>query len=70
MAVAFVFIAYSAIKILLTKERSSMKKQRGYMDGLAGTFTALLIVAAICGYGVIRGVEWVFSKISVEVTIK
>jgi hypothetical protein len=46
-----------------------MKKQRGY-EGLGGAFAALLIVAALCGYGVIRGVEWVFSKVSVEVTVK
>ena len=47
-----------------------MKKQRGYYEGLCGTFAALLIVAALCGYGVLRGVEWVFSKVSIEVTVK
>lgn len=47
-----------------------MKHQRGYYDGLGGDFVALLIVAALASYGTNKAVDWVFSKISVEVTIK
>lgn len=48
-----------------------MKYQRGFIGpDFDKMIVVILIVAAFGGYGIIRGVEWVFSKISVEVTVK
>jgi hypothetical protein len=46
-----------------------MKYQRGYYEGLNGAFAALLIFAAICGYGVIRLIEWLLSFVTFSIGV-
>jgi hypothetical protein len=45
-----------------------MKYQRGY-EGLGGSYAAVLILVAICGYGVLRLIEWLLSFVTFSIGI-